>query len=91
MGNCRLETVHKHSAAGRLLLPLLLLPGILSLLLLPDKDLLQLGERLVPRLRQGDQGKGCPKKEGAGVEEEYALHADQAGQIRECLRGIGVK
>ena len=70
------------AAAASLLLPLLPLL---------DKDLLELGERLVPRLRQGDQGKGCPKKEGAGVEEEYALHADQAGQIRECLRGIGVK
>ena len=58
---------------------------LLSLLALLDKDLLELGERLVPRLGQGDQGEDSSKQEGAGVEEEYALDADQARQIRECL------
>ena len=58
---------------------------LLPLLPLLDKDLLKLGERLVPRLGQGDQGEGSSKQEGAGVEEEYALDADQARQIGKCL------
>ena len=65
---------------------------LLTLLLLLDKDLLELCQRLVPRLGQGCQGKGCPEQEGAGVEEEYALDADQAAQVGKCLmRGIDVK
>ena len=69
------------------LLELLLLldKDLLELLLLLDKDLLELCQRLVPRLRQGCQGKGCPKQESAGVEEEYALDANQAGQVGKCL------
>ena len=59
---------------------------ILLPLLLLDKDLLKLCERLVPRLGQDCQGKGCSKQEGAWVEEEYALRPDQAGQVGECLK-----
>ena len=58
---------------------------LLTLLLLLDKDLLELCQRLVPRLGQGCQGKGRPKQEGAGVDEEYTLDADQTGQVRKCL------
>ena len=65
---------------------------LLTLLLLLDKDLLELCQRLVPRLGQGCQGKGRPKQEGAGVDEEYTLDADQAGQVGKCLmRGIDVE
>ena len=65
--------------------------SLLFTLLLLGKDLLELCQRLVPRLGQGCQGKGCPKQEGAGVEEEYALHPDQGGQKGERLKGIGLK
>ena len=67
-------------------------PLATTFILLPplalDKDLLQLCQRLVPRLRQSDEGKGSSKKEGARVEEEYPLHPDQAGQIGERLKSI---
>ena len=66
--------------------------SLLLTLLLLDKDLLELCQRLVPRLRQGCQGKGCPKQEGAGVDEEYTLDSNQAGQVGKCLvRGIDVR
>ena len=58
---------------------------LLTFLLLLDKDLLELCQRLVPRLRQGCQGKGCPKQEGAGVGEEDTFDADQIGQVGKCL------
>ena len=67
-------------------------PRLLLTLLLLDKDLLEFCQRFVPRLRQGCQGKGCPKQEGAGVEEEYTLDADQAAQVgKGLMRGIDVK
>ena len=55
--------------------------------LLLDEDHLQLCERLVPRLRQGDQGEDGADEQEGGVQQEDPLHPHQAGQVGECLEG----
>ena len=57
--------------------------------LLLDEDHLQLCERLVPRLRQGDQGEDGADEEEGGVQQEDPLHPHQAGQVGECLERKG--
>ena len=54
-----------------------------------DEDHLQLCERLVPRLWQGDQGEDGADEEEGGVQQEDPLHPHQAGQVGECLERRG--
>ena len=59
--------------------------------LLLDEDHLQLCERLVPRLWQGDQGEEGADEEEGGVQQEDPLHPHQLGQDRKCLQRVALE